>query len=233
MPDFELKYGKGMCCFYLNEKNFGVVILPNDITTQLRGGAEIQRALENPIGSIRLKDKINKGENVVIITSDITRPMPSDIILPYVINELKLGGIIEQDITIVLALGSHRKHTEAEKCKLVGVETYHSAVTVIDSDMEQCINLGICKNGTRVDIFEPVTKADRIVCLGNIEYHYFAGYSGGMKAVMPGVSSHAAIQSNHSNMVKPGSYAGNIDTNPVRHDIDETLNYFHVDFILN
>ncbi|GAG39193.1 unnamed protein product, partial [marine sediment metagenome] len=108
-----------------------------------------------------------------------------------------------------------------------------SQINIIDSDMEKCINLGKCKNGTPVDIFEPVAKADRIICMGNIEYHYFAGYSGGSKALMPGVSSHAAIQANHSNMVKEEACAGNLDTNPVRQDIDETGEHIKIDFIVN
>jgi len=207
--------------------------LPNEVNYQYTGEEEIQRALENPISSQRLKEIVKEGERVVIITSDITRPMPSAIVLPYVIHELKQGGVREQDMTIVLALGSHRKHTNNEKRVLVGEAVFNSAVSVIDSDMKQCVNLGICRNGTPVDVFEPVADADRVVCIGNIEFHYFAGYSGGMKAIMPGVSSHAAIQANHSNMVKLGAFAGNIETNPVRQDIDEVLDYIKVDFILN
>ncbi len=69
--------------------------------------------------------------------------------------------------------------------------------------------------------------------MGNVEYHYFAGYSGGAKAIMPGVSSHAAIQANHSNMVKPDARTGNLDTNPVRQDIDQITEFFKIDFIVN
>lgn len=230
---FELKYGKDHVEFEIEEKNYMCSLLPNEIEFELKGEEEVKRALENPIGTKRLKDIVKSGEKIVIITSDITRPMPSKVVLPTVINELKLAEVQEKDITIVLALGIHRGHTEEEKRNLVGEEIYNSAVNIMDSDANKCINLGKCKNGTPVDIFEPVAKADRIICLGNIEYHYFAGYSGGAKALMPGVSSHDAIQANHSNMVKKEAYAGNLETNPVRQDIDEVGEYINIDFIVN
>lgn len=192
----------------------------------------IKEALKNPVGTPPLHKIVKPGEKVVIVTSDITRPLNSKLILPYLIEELNLGNIKNEDITVVLALGSHREHTEEEKRTLVGDELFET-INVIDSDMNNCKNFGTCKNGTPIDIFTPVAEADRVVCIGNVEFHYFAGYSGGSKAIMPGVSSHAAIQANHSNMVKEGAYAGNLDTNPVRQDIDEVGEHFKIDFIFN
>jgi nickel-dependent lactate racemase len=233
MQRFELKFGKGHICFELNEANYMGSLVPNEIEFEVTGEQEVIRAIENPIGTIRLKDIVNSGEKIVIITSDITRPMPSKIVLPPLINELKLANVGISDITIVLALGSHRKHSEDEKKYLVGNIIYNSGINIIDSNMNECINLGKCKNGTPVDIFKLVALADRIICLGNIEYHYFAGYSGGAKAIMPGVSSHDAIQANHSNMVSENAYAGNIESNPVRQDIDEVGEFIKIDFIVN
>src|SRR5665648_191994 len=231
--NFEFKYDKGIVDVSIKEKNYMGSLLPNKIDFELTGEAEVLRALENPIKSKKLKDIVKKGEKIVIITSDITRPMPSKIVLPLIIEEIKKAGVEEKHITIVLALGSHREHTNEEKSMLVGEEIFNSDISIVDSDMNNCVNLGKCKNGTPIDVFEPVAKADRRICLGNIEYHYFAGYSGGAKAIMPGVSSHEAIQSNHSNMVSEKSYAGNLDTNPVRQDIDEVGQYINIDFIVN
>ncbi len=231
--DFELKYGKKKVQFQLDQKNYMDTLLPNKLSVELTNEDEVRRALEHPIGSARLKDIVKPGEKIVIATSDITRPMPSYRVLPEVIAELGRGGVSEEDITVVLALGSHRGHTEDEKKALVGEAVYNSGARIIDSNMDQCVRLGMCKNGTPVDIFEPVAKADKRICLGNIEFHYFAGYSGGSKALMPGVSSHDAIQANHSNMVKLGAHAGNLDTNPVRQDIDEIVDYITIDFIVN
>lgn len=230
---FELKYGKGHVEFEIEENNYMCSLLPNEIEFELKGEEEVKRALENPIETKRLKDIVKPGEKIAIITSDITRPMPSKVVLPPVIHELKMADVQEKDITIVLALGIHRGHSEEEKKSLVGEEIYNSDINILDSDKNRCITLGKCKNGTPVDIFEPVAKADRIICMGNIEYHYFAGYSGGAKALMPGVSSHAAIQANHANMVKKEAYAGNLETNPVRQDIDEAGEHIKIDFIVN
>lgn len=230
---FELKYGKNKMKFDMNERNYLATMLPNKIEVENTEEELINSALASPIGTLPLKDLVKKGEKVVIVTSDITRPMPSSKVLPFVLEELYKGGVEEKDILIVLALGSHRSHTEDEKRNLVGEGVYNSNVKVIDSDMDECINLGRCSNGTPVDIFKPVASADRVICLGNIEYHYFAGYSGGAKALMPGVSSHDAIQANHSNMLHENAIAGNLDTNPVRQDIDQTGEFIKIDFILN
>jgi nickel-dependent lactate racemase len=155
----------------------------------------VKRVLENPIGSKRLKDIVKPNEKIVVITSDITRPMPTYKVMPLLLDELYDAGVNAKDITLVFALGSHRKHTREEMIK--------------------------------------VAEADRRICLGNIEYHYFAGYSGGSKAIMPGVSTREAIRKNHSLMVEEGSHAGNLDTNPVREDIEEAASLCPIDFILN
>ena len=171
--NFEFKYDKGIVDVSIKEKNYMGSLLPNKIDFELTGEAEVLRALENPIKSKKLKDIVKKGEKIVIITSDITRPMPSKIVLPLIIEEIKKAGVEEKHITIVLALGSHREHTNEEKSMLVGEEIFNSDISIVDSDMNNCVNLGKCKNGTPIDVFEPVAKADRRICLGNIEYHYF------------------------------------------------------------
>ena len=103
----------------------------------------------------------------------------------------------------------------------------------MDSDPTDCVHLGVTKAGTPVDITRVVAEADRRICLGNVEYHYFAGYSGGAKAIMPGCSTRAAIQSNHSMMVRPEACAGNLEGNPLRMDIEEAGAICGIDFILN
>ncbi|HWQ80498.1 MAG TPA: nickel-dependent lactate racemase [Anaerovoracaceae bacterium] len=233
MKNIELKFGKGTVSFTLPEKNYLGSILPNEVLPGLTGEAEVVRALENPIGTERLSEIVRPGDRVVIVTSDITRPVPSYKILPAIIAELEKGGVRKSQITVVFALGSHRPHTEEEKRALVGDAVYDSEITLLDSDPERCIELGTCGHGTPVDIFEPVLKADRRICIGNVEFHYFVGYSGGAKALMPGVSSRRAIQANHSNMIKPGAQAGKLAGNPVREDIDQITEFIGIDFIVN
>jgi nickel-dependent lactate racemase len=229
----EFKYDKDVISCDINKKNF-LLSIDAEKDDGIKDELEIiKSSLLSPIGSKRLKDIIKKNEKICIVTSDITRPVPTNKILPILLEEIEKANICKKNITIVLALGSHRKHTENEKLKIVGSEIYHSEITVIDSDMNECERLGICKNNTPVDIFKPVIESNRIICLGNIEYHYFAGYSGGAKAIMPGVSSKEAIQINHSKMIDDKAKSGNLLDNPVRQDIDEVGNFIKIDFILN
>lgn len=230
--EINLGFGKERERLIIEEKNITGILEPNHVDIQLTGSEEVKRALLHPIGTSRLKDIVKQGEKIVIITSDITRPMPSKLVLPEILNELFQANIDVKDIQIVFGLGSHRKHTEDEKRYLVGDAVY-SKIQCIDSDVSDCIHMGKTSNGTPVDIFRVVAEADRRICLGNIEYHYFAGYSGGAKAIMPGVSTRAAIQANHSKMVRDEAKAGEMVNNPVRKDIEEVESFVPIDFILN
>lgn len=193
---------------------------------------DVVHALENPIGSPRLKDIVKPGEKIAIITSDITRPMPTYKVMPALLEELSAAGVDFKDVTLVFALGSHRRQTPEEMRRLAGDYAYEK-INVVDSDIDDCIRMGVTANGTPVDITRVVAEADRKIALGNIEFHYFAGYSGGYKAVMPGVSTPAAIQSNHKLMIRPESCAGRLEGNPVREDIEEAGRICGLDFILN
>lgn len=208
------------------------VLLPNDVKRELTGEDEVRRALADPVGTPALKEIVKAGETVAIVTSDITRPMPTYKVMPALLDELYEAGIRPEDITLVFALGSHRPHTEEETRKLAGERAF-SEIRCVDSDAADCVHLGVTTAGTPVDITRTVAEADRRICLGNIEYHYFAGYSGGAKAIMPGVSTREAIQSNHSMMVREEACAGNLDTNPLRKDIEEAAAICGVDFIVN
>lgn len=214
------------------DENIADILLPNDIPFDTTEEAEIKRALAEPIGTPRLREIAKPGKKIAIITSDITRPMPTSKVMPAILDELYEAGVKKEDIILVFALGSHRPHTEDEKRKLAGDRAYEE-ITCIDSDPDDCVRMGVTGRGTPVDIFRPVAEADIKICLGNIEYHYFAGYSGGGKAIMPGVSTRTAIQSNHSMMVRDEACAGRIDDNPVRADIEEAASICGVDFILN
>ncbi len=230
--NFRYGFGKGYVEFNIDEGNILAELHQNEVSVLLTGEEEVIRALNNPIGSGRLSEIVKPGEKVVIVTSDITRPMPARTVLPPLLDELGKAGVKDDDITVVFALGSHRPHTDEEKACLVGDEVFRR-IRCIDSDPGQCERLGFTSRGTPVDIFREVARADRRICLGNIEYHYFAGYSGGAKAIMPGVSSRDAIQMNHSAMVRDEARAGALEGNPVREDIEEVTGFVPIDFILN
>ena len=193
---------------------------------------EVRRALREPIGAPPLREVVHAGEKIAVVTSDLTRPMPTRKVMPALLDELYAAGVKPEDITLVFALGSHRKQTDEERQRLAGERAWNE-IRCVDSDPDDCVHLGTTAAGTPVDITRVVAEADRRICLGNVEYHYFAGYSGGAKAIMPGCSTRAAIQSNHSMMVRTEAAAGNLDTNPVRRDIEAAAALCGVDYILN
>lgn len=230
--EIELGFGAGVQKLAVPDENLIGILLPNPVEHALTGEAEVLRALSEPIGTPRLGEIVHPGEKIAIVTSDITRPMPSYKVLPALLDELYAAGVRREDITVVFGLGSHRKQTPDEQKKLVGERAF-AEVKCIDGDDSDCVHIGTTRRGTPVDIVRPVAEADRRICLGNIEFHYFAGYSGGAKAIMPGVSTRAAIQSNHSRMVEEAAAAGKLEGNPVREDIEEAAGMVGVDFILN
>ncbi|MEE3258245.1 MAG: nickel-dependent lactate racemase, partial [Candidatus Latescibacterota bacterium] len=134
--------------------------------------------------------------------------------------------------TVVVALGLHREQTEIELEALVGAAVYER-VRVVNHDPEDVVRLGVTTHGTPVELFRPLVEADVRVCLGNLEFHYFAGFSGGAKSILPGCASKITITANHGLMTQPGAATGRLTGNPVREDLEEGVAMLGVDFILN
>jgi nickel-dependent lactate racemase len=153
-------------------------------------------------------------------------------LLPYLLDELQAAGVPDSDIRVVLALGLHRPMTETEMEAAVGAEVYRR-VRVINHDPLDIVRIGTTSRGTPVEISRIVVEADLRVCVGNLELHYFAGYSGGAKAILPGCASRATVQANHAMMVRPEACAGRLDGNPVRADLEEGAAMAGIDFVLN
>lgn len=204
------------------------VVKPTAIEQAPDGINGIERALLHPINSRCLSEIATSGKSAVIIVSDTTRPTPTATILPPVISELEKGGV--NDITVVFGLGIHRKQTEDEKKSILG-ELY-GKVKSIEHDINNCVNIGTTAKGTPVEIFRPVVEADIVICTGTIEFHYYAGYSGGAKSILPAVASKRSIDANHALMLDPDASAGCTDS-PVRQDIEEAGHILGIDFILN
>jgi nickel-dependent lactate racemase len=228
-----LKYGKTTFNLDLGTEAAWTILLESRRTAPVQDDAIlIRNALARPIGALPLSQRVRPGQKVVVVTSDVTRPCPSSRLLPPVLQELALAGIPDEDITVVFGLGAHRAHTPQERQQLVGQDVYRR-LRCMDSDPADVQSLGHTSRGTPVTVFRPVVEADVRVCLGAIEYHYFAGYSGGAKAVVPGVCAQETIRHNHALMTEPGAVAGQLEGNPVREDIEEAGQMVGVDFILN
>jgi nickel-dependent lactate racemase len=227
----KIPYGKTEVYLNVPDKNLNEIIsVSNSGQKNPDEDFIIKRALSNPVRSGRITELASNKRSACILVSDVTRPCPSFKFLPYIIDELNSGGI--HDIKVVFGLGIHRKQTVAEKIRLAGNYAAKKA-ELLDSDSSKCRLIGCTSRGTPVEIFEEVLDADILMATGNIEYHYYAGYSGGAKALMPGVSSHKAIVKNHSLMSSVNASAGNFASNPVRMDIEEAGMIAGIDFIFN
>ena len=228
----EFGFGTGVQTVEVPETNLMGVLHANEIPQGLTGEDAVRAALDSPIGAPPIGEVVRPGEKLVIVTSDITRPCPSWVILPPLLDRLYAAGVSREDITLVFALGSHRRHTPEEQQHLAGERAWNE-IRCVDSDPDDCVRLGVTDAGTPVDIFRTVAEADRRICVANIEYHYFAGYSGGAKSIMPGVSNRAAIQNNHRMMVRDEACAGNLEGNPLRMDIEQAGRIVGIDYIVN
>lgn len=225
-------FGNGEQIVNVPEEQLLGVLTANEMAHARTGSEAVAYALENPIGAPKLRTLVRPGQKITIIASDISRPVPSYEMLPEILKELFAAGCKAEDITVVFALGSHRKHTEAEMRHLAG-DAVFEMVRCVDSDPDDCVRMGITDAGTPVDITRVVAEADFRICTGNIEFHYFAGYSGGAKAIMPGVSTPAAIQANHRMMIQETACAGKLAGNPIREDIEQAGAICGIDYIVN
>lgn len=229
----EFGYDHGAQAVCVPEENLLAVLEPGGLAAPEQGEEGLVReALARPIGAPPLRSIVRPGEKIAIITSDVSRPMPTWKVMPALLDELYAAGVDRKDITLIFARGVHRAQTDEERRRLAGSRAYEE-IACIDSDPEDVVTLGQTRRGTPVEIMRAVAGADRRICLGNIEFHYFAGFSGGAKAIMPGVSTRNAIRCNHSHMVEPGSHAGSLAGNPVREDLEEAAALVGVDYIVN
>ena len=231
MNAINLPFGHGSINVNVPDENLAATIMPSELEVTEDGISLIKAALESPVNCARLSEIVTPDASVVIIVSDTTRPTPTAQMLPLLFEELYRGGITDENITIIFALGIHRNQTEEEMKKIVGEDVYKK-IRCIEHDNTRCKNIGETSSGTPIDVFEEVLDADFVVCLGNIEFHYYAGYSGGGKAILPGISSRESIITNHKMMIKENASTGRVDS-PVRQDMEEAAEHVGVDFLLN
>ncbi len=231
---------------------YGSKTLPLEVQAQiLTAGAplelpdpseEICRALANPIASPSLAEIVQPGEHVVIVTSDITRYTGSEIYLPLLVGELNRCGIADNHIEIIIALGIHRKQTTDEHRKILG--TLYGRIAVHDhecDDPAQLVDLGCTSSGLPVQINRRLMAADRVIVTGTIGLHYFAGYGGGRKSLVPGVASRTTCMATHFAIFNPPAEGGrnpqartaNLEDNPVHLAILEAAKTIKPDFLLN
>ncbi|MEI6703080.1 MAG: nickel-dependent lactate racemase [Deltaproteobacteria bacterium] len=235
----ELKYGATSFVLELPPERLAGVIVPS-LVPLLESPAEIIcRALDSCQSAL---SQCKAGDKIVIVTSDITRYTGSEIYLPLLVERLNRQGIADSDIEILIALGIHRRQTDQEHQKILG--PLYGRIRVIDHDCDdpaQLSTVGTTSNGIKVSINRRAVEADRLILTGTIGFHYFAGFGGGRKSILPGIASRRACMASHFAVLNPSegsgknplASTGNLEGNPVHQAMVEGCAMAEPDFILN
>ena len=182
----------------------------------------VRKALENPEGSKKLSE-LAKGKNkIVVIASDHTRPVPSKVIMPLMLDEIRKGNP-DADITILIATGCHRGTTKDELVNKFGEEIVENEKIYIHdcADDSMLVNIGTLPSGGQCEINKLAVRADLLVAEGFIEPHFFAGFSGGRKSVLPGVAGRKTVLANHCSefINSDNARTGMLENNPIHNDM--------------
>ncbi len=199
--------------------------------------AAILRSLQYPIESPPLKDLVTHGNKVCIVHTDITRPTPNDRLLPVIIKELETAGINTRDIFLLNGLGTHRFQTETELKMMLGknVKRHYHCIQHDARDDMNLTSLGTTSWGNPVRINRKYLEADVRILTGFIEPHFFAGFSGGPKAVLPALAGFESVWTNHSpsNIVHPAATWGTTRGNPIWEEMLEVALMTDPTFLVN
>lgn len=235
MVEVWLPYGKTEICARIPTRNYIGNIEPKEKPGVKDPSAEIKRALQEPIGTKRLKETVKTGDKAAIVVDDQTRATPSHLIIPPLLDELNQAGVKDQDITIIFGCGTHRPVKPEEMKALVGEETLQRVkATSHDFKAKDLVYLGKTKTfGTKVYVNKNFAQANLRILTGDIGLHYYAGYGGGRKSVLPAVCGEVTIQHNHAMILHPKARTGVLEENPVHQDMTEAAELADVHFIVN
>ena len=178
MVDVWLPYGKTEVCARIPAQNFLGTIEPKEKQGVSDPITEIKRALQEPIGTRRISEIAKAGDKAAIVVDDFTRPAPSHLMVPPVLEELNMAGVKDEDITIIFACGTHRAVTDEEARKLLGEQVAERIRYVShDCNAEDLVYVGKTKtHGTEVYINRIYAEADVKILTGDVTLHYYAGY---------------------------------------------------------
>lgn len=235
---FFLPYGKEKIEYTIQDKHL-LAELKSKLTgykPTLSPSDLIKDALLHPIGSKPLNELALGKNKVVIIASDHTRPVPSKVIIPLVLNEIRRGNP-NADITILIASGLHRKTTNKELEEKFGDEICKNEKIIIHDcdDYKNMADLGILPSGGKLLIHKTAVDSDLLLAEGFIEPHFFAGFSGGRKSVLPGIASRETVMYNHNSAFinSPYARAGILANNPIHQDMLYAAERAKLAFIIN
>lgn len=233
----ELPYGKTKLSAELPSERVAAMLHSRLADLEPCAPAEtlVEQALANPIGSPPLWELARGKKRVVLLASDHTRPVPSRVIVPAMLREVRRGNP-QAEITILVATGCHRGSTAAELEQKFGPELCASErILVHDCARDPMVDLGTLPSGAPLEVNQVAAQADLLIAEGFIEPHFFAGFSGGRKSVLPGVCSSRTVYANHCAALigDPHARSGCLEGNPVHRDMVEGARRAGLRFIVN
>ena len=235
MVDVWLPYDRTEVCARVPTRSLLGIIEPKGRPGVLDAKKEILRALRDPIGSRPLGDIVKPGNTVAVVVDDFTRPSPTHLMVSQLLEELNRLGVKDEDITVIFGCGTHRAVKTEEATTLLGEEIVSRIRTIShDCQAKDHVYVGTTsKHKTKVAINRVFSEADVHILTGDIEMHYFAGYGGGRKSVLPAISSAETIRHNHGMLLHPKARTNILKENPIHEDMVEAAKLAKVDFILN
>jgi lactate racemase len=235
MVDVWLPYGRTNVCVRVPARNLLGTIEPKEQAGIADANAEITRALNEPIGSKRLSEIAKAEDKIAIIVDDATRHSPTSKMLPPLLEELHMAGVKDENMTIIFGCGTHRSVKPEEAKGILGEEIYDHVRSVShDCKAQDLIEYGNTKtHGTKILLNRTFAQANLRILVGDVNLHYYAGYGGGRKSVLPAVAGEETIKQNHSLLLNANARTGVLNGNPVHEDMAEAAKMAKVDFILN
>ncbi|MEI6875679.1 MAG: lactate racemase domain-containing protein, partial [Spirochaetota bacterium] len=204
------------------DANLLALVEPNEVSLPAGGAASIVgAAVAAPRGSPPLSDFLGGSRRVLVIVNDATRPTPTEAILDAIGDDLEAHGA-----RFIVATGAHRAPTAMEYRQIFGrhYERFKSRIEAHDARNEaSLVDLGKTRNGTPILLNKALIEADRVVATGSVEPHYFAGYTGGRKAFLPGVAGFRTVEANHRLALDPRARSLALEDNPVSQDMEDAL----------
>lgn len=238
MSIVEFPYGKTKLAYDFSDENLADVLVSaiEDYKPAADPVKLVEDAVANPIGSPKLSELAEGKKNIVIIASDHTRPVPSKIIIPIMLREIRKASP-DADITILIATGCHRGTTKEELISKFGEEIVENEkIYVHDCDeREKLVNIGRLPSSSDCEINSIAYNADLLVSEGFIEPHFFAGFSGGRKSVLPGICSRTTVVGNHCSefIADENARTGVLEGNPIHRDMLWAAEKAGLQFIVN
>lgn len=240
MQTFRIPYGCGFCTFDVEDARVQGILTPRK---QLEHSFDsisqdeiVRQALSHPVGSQRLCEIARGKKNILVITSDHTRPMPSRITLPLLLEELRRKNPT-CDVRILVATGMHRAMTLEEQSRRFGEDIVRNENIIVHNafDDAEMVDLGVLPSGGRLRVNRLVKWAELVVAEGFIEPHFFAGFSGGRKSILPGIAARETIVHNHNAQFIASAHArqGILAENPIHRDMIFAAEQAKLAFILN